>query len=201
MPFLMLQQSALRNSRHLVGRGLLSTQRWLSSNPTAASAVELSSPWLENGVYKSFHKGQFQSSAATSFHSVYNPATNEVVGKVPDTTKSEFEDVMTTAQAAFEDWRTVPVHQRQRVMLEYQRLLREHLTDLAGLITLENGKTLADAKGDVIRGLEVVETACQVAPQMLGDSLAGISSNMDCISYREPLGVCAGIGEFERWWI
>jgi malonate-semialdehyde dehydrogenase (acetylating)/methylmalonate-semialdehyde dehydrogenase len=159
--------------------------------------VELSSPWLENGVYKSFHKGKFQSSAATSFHSVYNPATNEEVGKVPDTTKAEFEDVMTTAQAAFEDWKTVPVHQRQRVMLEYQRLLREHLTDLAGLITLENGKTLADAKGDVIRGLEVVETACQVAPHMLGDSLAGISSNMDCTSYREPLGVCAGVGEFE----
>jgi malonate-semialdehyde dehydrogenase (acetylating)/methylmalonate-semialdehyde dehydrogenase len=175
----------------------MNSTRLFSANPTAASSMDLSSPWLDKGVYKYFHQGKFVSSSATSFHEVYNPATNELVGKVPDTTDTEFEEVMKTAQAAFEDWKKVPVHQRQRVMLEYQRLLRENLTDLAGLITLENGKTLADAKGDVIRGLEVVETACQVAPHLLGDSLAGISSNMDCTSYREPLGVCAGVGTFK----
>ena len=81
-------------------------------------------------------------------------------------------------------------------MLEYQRLIRENTNELAGLITLENGKTIADAKGDVFRGLEVVETACHTAPLLLGDSLAGIASNIDCTSYREPLGVCAGIGEY-----
>ena len=166
--------------------------------PTVDSATALSKEfWLDpkTGLYKNYLNGAFVASEATSFHSVFNPATNELIGKIPDTTDAEFETTMEVAQAAFEDWRTVPVQQRQRVMLEYQRLIREHTNELAGLITLENGKTIADAKGDVFRGLEVVETACQAAPNLLGDSLAGISSSMDCVSYREPLGVCAGIGE------
>lgn len=200
MPMFALRQS-LRSSRSASKAVAAwtpgSCSRLFSSNPTADSALEMSSTWLENGVYKYFHKGKFTSSSgASSFHDVYNPATNVRVGRVPDTTDSEFDNVMQTAQEAYEDWRTVPVHQRQRVMLEYQRLLRTHLTDLAGLITLENGKTLADAKGDVIRGLEVVETACQIAPHLQGDSLAGVSSSMDCVYYREPLGVCAGVGMF-----
>ena len=165
--------------------------------PTVESATALSREfWLDpkTGIYKNYLNGAFVASEATSFHSVFNPATNELIGKIPDTTNAEFETTMKVAQAAFEDWRTVPVQQRQRVMLEYQRLIREHTNELAGLITLENGKTIADAKGDVFRGLEVVETACQAAPILLGDSLAGISSAIDCVSYREPLGVCAGIG-------
>jgi malonate-semialdehyde dehydrogenase (acetylating) / methylmalonate-semialdehyde dehydrogenase len=64
------------------------------------------------------------------------------------------------------------------------------------LITEENGKTLADARGDVFRGLEMVESACFMAPKMLGDSLQGIAKDMDCVSYREPLGVCAAIVPF-----
>jgi malonate-semialdehyde dehydrogenase (acetylating)/methylmalonate-semialdehyde dehydrogenase len=100
------------------------------------------------------------------------------------------------AKDAFEEWKLVPVQQRQRVMLKYQQAIRDRTEDLAYLISLENGKTLADARGDVFRGLEMVEAACQTAPLMLGDSLSGISSNMDCVSYREPLGVCAGICPF-----
>lgn len=167
--------------------------------PTEASMKALSHQhWLDesSGIYKNFLNGKFVESSASSFYPVVNPATNEEIGKIPETPDSEFEAVMATAQAAYEDWRTVPVQQRQRVMLEYQRLIRENTNELAGLITLENGKTIADAKGDVFRGLEVVETACQAAPQLLGDSLAGIGSTIDCISYREPMGVCAGIGEF-----
>lgn len=168
--------------------------------PTVYSATALSKEfWLdpETGIYKNYLSGKFVTSPkATSFHSVFNPATNELIGSVPDTTDADFENTMAVAQAAFEDWRTVPVQQRQRVMLEYQRLIREHTNELAGLITLENGKTIADAKGDVFRGLEVVESACQVAPALLGDSLAGLSTSIDCVSYREPLGVCAGIAPF-----
>jgi len=154
--------------------------------------------WLgpSTGLYKNYVSGKFVASSNTeTFHPVFNPATNELVGNVPDTTDAEFDNVMATAQAAFENWKKVPVQQRQRVMLELQQLIRENTNELAGLITLENGKTIADAKGDVFRGLEMVETACQAAPHLLGDSLAGISSTIDCISYREPLGVCAGIGK------
>jgi hypothetical protein len=75
--------------------------------------------------------------------------------------------------------------------------LVDHIKDShAYLITLENGKTLANAKGDVFCGLEIVESACFVAPQLLGDSMSGISRSMDCVSFREPLGVVAGICPF-----
>ena len=197
-PILLLRQSF----RARIGTVWLSSRDFGSmadeALPTIDSATELSKKfWLDpkSGIYKNYLCDDFVASKATSFHPVFNPATNELIGKVPDTTDAEFEKTMEVAQAAFQDWRTVPIQQRQRVMLEYQRLIREHTNELAGLITLENGKTIADAKGDVFRGLEVVETACQAAPNLLGDSLAGISTSIDCVSYREPLGVCAGIGE------
>ena len=197
-PVLLLRQSFRSSLRRPVVT--LSSRSFANDAlPTADSATALSKEsWLDptTGVYKNYLRGKFVASSASSFHPVFNPATNELIGKVPDTTDAEFDYVMAVAQAAFEDWRTVPVQQRQRVMLEYQRLIREHTHELAGLITLENGKTIADAKGDVFRGLEVVESACQAAPLLMGDSLAGISSTMDCMSFREPLGVCAGIGEF-----
>jgi len=156
--------------------------------------------WLDQGakepVYKYWDNGAFVESEAKSFIPVRNPATNEVIGSVPEQTDAEFEKVMKTAQEAFKDWKKVPVQQRQRVMFEYQSLIRKNMDEIAKLITLENGKTLADARGDVFRGLEVVETACNVSQHMLGDSLKGIASTVDCISYREPLGVCAGIAPF-----
>jgi malonate-semialdehyde dehydrogenase (acetylating) / methylmalonate-semialdehyde dehydrogenase len=196
-PIFLLKQT-IRSSQRGGRATALSCARPFSAAPTAESIMALSKEhWLDAGVYKNHVKGAFVTvSSPNTYHSVFNPATNELVGKVPETSDAEFDDIMATAQKAYEDWRNVPVQQRQRVMLEYQRLIRENTNELAGLITLENGKTIADAKGDVFRGLEVVETACQVAPLLLGDSLAGIGSTIDCISFREPLGVCAGIGTY-----
>lgn len=97
---------------------------------------------------------------------------------------------------AFCKWKEVPVQQRQRVMFQYQSLIRERLEDIAKLITLENGKTLQDAQGDVFRGLEVVETACMLGNEMKGETLNQISRGMDIITLRQPLGVCAGITPF-----
>lgn len=130
-------------------------------------------------------------------HAVRNPATNEIVGMVPEQSDQEFNETVQLAQDAFHEWKRVPLSQRQRVMLKLQKAIREdYMDDLAYLITLENGKTMADSKGDVFRGLEMVESACWMAPNLLGDSMAGISSTMDCVSYREPLGVTAGICPF-----
>lgn len=196
-PIFLLKQT-IRSSQRVGSATALSSARLFSAAPTAESMVALSKEhWLdpETGVYKNYVNRAFvPASSPNTYHSVFNPATNELIGKVPETSDSEFDAILATAQKAYEDWRYVPVQQRQRVMLEFQRLIRENTNELAGLITLENGKTIADAKGDVFRGLEVVETACQVAPLLLGDSVAGIGSTIDCISYREPLGVCAGIG-------
>jgi malonate-semialdehyde dehydrogenase (acetylating)/methylmalonate-semialdehyde dehydrogenase len=158
------------------------------------------------GFFTNFSDNQCVASSASTVASdgtdttagiVFNPATNHVLGHVPETTAEEFDSMVLKSQEAFESWSTVPVAQRQRVMASYQALIRERTDDLAALITAENGKTLADARGDVFRGLEVVETAAaSVAFSMRGDSLRGLSSTVDCVSYRRPLGVTAGICPF-----
>ena len=130
-------------------------------------------------------------------HPVRNPATQELVGMVPELSTQEFNETVQLSRDAFDEWKKVPIPQRQRIMFQLQHAIREtYMNDLAYLISLENGKTLADARGDVFRGLEMVESACWMAPNLLGDSMAGISSTMDCVSYREPLGVTAGICPF-----
>lgn len=159
----------------------------------------VSADWLEEGdlpTYKAWRDGAFVSSTARKFYPVTNPATNQVIAQVPQNTSQELDAAVSSAKDAFSDWKQVPIQQRQRVMLEYQKLIRDNTDELAYWITLENGKTLADARGDIFRGLEVVETACNMADKLLGESLGGISSGMDTVSYRQPLGVCAGIAPF-----
>ena len=167
-----------------------------------SAATAMTQDWLQQEsnddtpVYKSWVNGSFCSSSATEFFPVTNPATNQVIGRVPQNTPEELSQAMECAQDAFESWKKVPIQQRQRCMLEYQALIRQHTDELAHIITHENGKTLADARGDIFRGLEVVETTCMMADKLLGESLGGIASSMDCVSYRQPLGVCAGIAPF-----
>ena len=107
-------------------------------------------------------------------------------------------DMLHKAQEAYQNWSTVPVQQRQRVMLKYQQIIRERMDDvLVPCLTAENGKTYQDAHGDIFRGLEVVEQAsAAVALQMQGQSLRGLASTVDCVSYRRPLGVVAGLCPF-----
>lgn len=156
-------------------------------------------PWLSNtnnNSYQYYQNGKYLTSQGSPAYTVRNPATQEVIGTVPELTPAEFDKTVALAKDAFREWKLVPIQQRQRVMLNFQQTIRDHMNDLAYLVTLENGKTLADAKGDVFRGLEMVESACFMAPSMVGDSLAGISRDMDCVSIREPLGVCAAIMPF-----
>ena len=154
-------------------------------------------PWLtKDEEYKYLHDGSYVESKTKDYIDVTNPATNQVISKVPELTADEFEQVVQTSHQAFLDWRNVPILQRQPIMLEFQASIRNHMDDLCHIITQENGKTLADAKGDVIRGLEMVESACYVAPRVLGDAMMGLSNTIDCVSYKEPLGVTAGICPF-----
>ncbi len=100
---------------------------------------------------------------------------------------------MDTAKAAFPDWKSTPVQKRQRVMFELQRLIKENNPRIAEKITREQGKSIADANGDIFRGLEVVEVSTGAASLLLGDFLGNVSDMIDIHSRREPLGVCAGI--------
>merc|ERR1719278_1512778 len=127
---------------------------------------------------------------------VHNPATNQVVTKVPQSTQAEMENAVESAKSAGRTWSRSSPMARQQIMFKYQQLIKHHLDDIAKLITVEQGKTLPDAQGDVMRGLQVVEQACSVTNLLIGENLVGVSKDMDPTCHRTPLGVCAGIAPF-----
>lgn len=102
---------------------------------------------------KLFIDGQFVESKTSNWLELYNPATNELVTKVPEATASELQDAVESAKQAYQSWKNTSVMSRQQVMLKLQALLRRDIKKLAANITLEQGKTLPDAEGDVTRGI------------------------------------------------
>jgi malonate-semialdehyde dehydrogenase (acetylating)/methylmalonate-semialdehyde dehydrogenase len=140
--------------------------------------------------------GQFVTSSSTSFINVQNPATNEDISQIPISTKDDINSAIQSAQKAFETWKKVPVSQRARLMLRYQHLLKEHHDEIAIILSKETGKTFEDAKGDVWRGIEVVEQAANVASMMMGETVENVAKNIDTYSMIQPLGVCLGITPF-----
>mmetsp|Transcript_28350 Transcript_28350/g.92587 ORF Transcript_28350/g.92587 Transcript_28350/m.92587 type:complete len:524 (+) Transcript_28350:2-1573(+) len=140
--------------------------------------------------------GKLVESKATSFYDVHDPATQEVVTRVPLATAAELNLAVDNAKEAFVAWRRTPVSTRQRVMFKLQGIIREHMDELSASITREQGKTLADARGDVFRGLEVVEQACGMGNMVMGELVENVSNRMDTYSIRQPLGVTAGICPF-----
>nr|AQM36715.2 aldehyde dehydrogenase [Crocus sativus]AWN56747.1 aldehyde dehydrogenase 6 [Crocus sativus]AWO14303.1 aldehyde dehydrogenase 6B2 [Crocus sativus] len=143
-----------------------------------------------------FIGGQFLESRSESSIDVINPATQEIVSRVPLTTNEEFKAAVGAAKSAFPKWRNTPITARQRVMFKLQELIRRDMDKLALNITTEQGKTLKDAQGDVFRGLEVVEHACGMGTLQMGEYVSNVSHGIDTYSIREPLGVCAGICPF-----
>lgn len=125
-----------------------------------------------------------------------NPATNEVITMVPKSTQEEMENAVEAAKAAYRTWSKTSILSRQQVMFRYQHIIRNNMKELAKSITTEQGKTLVDAEGDVLRGLQVVEHCCSITSLQLGETMPGIAKDMDTHSYRTPLGVCAGITPF-----
>jgi len=140
--------------------------------------------------------GKFLDSSTDKWVDVHNPATNEVVTQVPCTTNDEMNAAVASAKEAYKTWGKTSALYRQGIMFKYQELIKKHLRDIAGLITIEQGKTLADAEGDVIRGLQVVEHCCSITNLLLGETMPGITKDMDLTCFRVPIGVCAGIAPF-----
>ncbi|XP_030786737.1 methylmalonate-semialdehyde dehydrogenase [acylating], mitochondrial isoform X2 [Rhinopithecus roxellana] len=168
-----------------------------------SSKVKSSSAWYSTSSFSSsvpavklFIDGKFVESKSDKWIEIHNPATNEVIGRVPQATKAEMDAAIASCKRAFPAWADTSVLSRQQVLLRYQQLIKENLKEIAKLITLEQGKTLADAEGDVFRGLQVVEHACSVTSLMMGETMPSITKDMDLYSYRLPLGVCAGIAPF-----
>jgi malonate-semialdehyde dehydrogenase (acetylating)/methylmalonate-semialdehyde dehydrogenase len=130
------------------------------------------------------------------FSDVFNPATGEVQARCPLASVEEMQQAVAAAQAAQPAWGATNPQRRARVMMEFVRLLNRDMDKLAEALSREHGKTFPDAKGDVQRGLEVVEY-CIGAPQLLkGEFTDGAGPGIDIYSMRQPLGVCAGITPF-----
>ncbi len=140
--------------------------------------------------------GKFVESKSTEWRNVVNPATQEVLARVPFATPDEIEAAVASAKEAFKTWRKTPVGARARIFLKLQQLIREHMAELAAILTAEQGKTLPDAEGDVFRGLEVVEHAAGIGNLQLGELANNVANGVDTYTLLQPLGVCAGITPF-----
>ncbi|XP_057328141.1 probable methylmalonate-semialdehyde dehydrogenase [acylating], mitochondrial [Microplitis mediator] len=145
---------------------------------------------------KMFIDGQFVESKSTEFIDVHDPATNKLLCRTPKSTKSEMESAVASAKNAYEKWRDTSVLTRQGLMLRYQALIREHSKEIAANLVKENGKTMADAEGDVLRGLQVVDACTAIPVLQMGESTPNVAKDMDIISYKIPLGVTASICPF-----
>ncbi|KAL1131922.1 hypothetical protein AAG570_011533 [Ranatra chinensis] len=145
---------------------------------------------------KLFINGKTVESQTTEWIDLYNPATNELVTRVPKSTKAEMDAAVSSAKEAFKSWSKTSILTRQQIMFKFQNIIRQNMKSLAENITLEQGKTLIDAEGDVLRGLQVVEHCCSIPTLQLGETLAGVAKDLDIVSYRVPLGVTAGITPF-----
>lgn len=142
-----------------------------------------------------FMNNKFTTSSATDWTEVCDPATNSLVTRVPQSTTNEMRTAVDAAEAAFPAWRAKSIMARQQIMFRFVSLIRQHWDRLAANITLEQGKTFDDAKGDVLRGLQVAETACGITSQIPGDVLE-VAKDMETRSYHVPLGVVAAICPF-----
>ncbi|MET1256275.1 CoA-acylating methylmalonate-semialdehyde dehydrogenase [Aliikangiella maris] len=127
---------------------------------------------------------------------VFNPAIGEQVSQVIIADEHQIQSTIKTAQQAFALWSLTSPAKRARVLFKFRELLEKNLERLAGIITQEHGKTFADAKAEVIRGLEVIEFSCGISSQLGGQFSDNVSTQVDCTGFRQPIGVCLGITPF-----
>lgn len=140
--------------------------------------------------------GKLIESKTKVWKDVVNPATQEVLARVPFATADEINLAIACAADAFKTWKNTPIGARARIMLKLQELIRRDTKKLAACLTAEQGKTLPDAEGDIFRGLEVVEHACSIGTLTLGEIAENVAGGIDTYFIRQPIGVCAGITPF-----
>ncbi|KAI4526288.1 Methylmalonate-semialdehyde dehydrogenase [Schizophyllum commune Loenen D] len=193
-------------SRALLRRTSLSARLFATSASRSAlsatalpHAEKLSAEWkgtsMTGGKTKNFIGGEFAESQASEWIDVVDPSTQTLLSRVPQTTQTEFEQAVDAASEAFKTWSRTSVLKRQNFVLRLQQLLRENADAIANSIVLEQGKTLPDAHGDLLRGLQVVETAAAATTTLMGNILE-VSKDMDTYARKVPLGVCASIAPF-----
>ena len=143
-----------------------------------------------------FINGKWEAAADRPLHPITNPATGEVIARVPYATPEDVDRAVHAAHAAFLEWREVPVVERVQVLYRYKMLLEKHADAIARIMSTENGKTLEDARGSVRRAIQMVEVSCGMPSLMMGYSLENVAKGIDSQTIRQPLGVCVGITPF-----
>lgn len=145
---------------------------------------------------KNYIGGEWVDAETSQTEPVYNPATGKIIAEVPLSTKEDVERAVQAAKEAFSSWSKTPVPRRARILFKYQQLLVEKWEELAELVTLENGKSLTEARGEVQRGIECVEFAAGAPTLMMGKQLPDIATGLESGMYRYPIGVIGGITPF-----
>ncbi len=140
--------------------------------------------------------GEWVAAQATTTEPVYNPASGAIIARVPLGARADVDAAVAAAKAAFPAWAATPVVERARVLFRYHTALEAAFEELAQLVTRENGKTIDDARGEVRRGIEVVEFACGAPSLLIGESARDIARGIDSETLRFPLGVVVGITPF-----
>jgi len=148
------------------------------------------------GDLKNFIGGEWVSAQTTQYLDVPNPATEELLARVPLSTAADVDAAARAARRAFADWSEVPVPERATYMFRFREAVLDNREELIRLVTTENGKIYADSAGEVRRGIEVIDFACGMPTLMMGTNLDQISRGIDSELVRFPVGVCAGITPF-----
>lgn len=143
-----------------------------------------------------FINGKKQADSHDKYHKVYNPALGTVAGNVAFANEKEINQAIAAAKIAFPEWaNTIPLR-RARVIFKFKELLEKNIDELAELITREHGKVLADARGSILRGIELTEFACGIPNLLKGNFSENVGTNVDSYTMRQPLGVCVGVTPF-----
>src|SRR5580700_2001654 len=140
--------------------------------------------------------GAWEKPEGRTLQAVTNPATGAVLADVPYASEADVDRAVRSAHEAFLKWREVPVVDRVQVLYRYKTLLDKYANDVARILTLENGKTIDDARAEVRRMIQMVEVACGMPSLMMGHSLNDLAAGIDCKTIRQPIGVCVGITPF-----
>jgi len=143
-----------------------------------------------------FIAGRFETSASDRVGDVFNPSTGRVQARVPFATAEDINRAVSAAADALPSWSETPAVDRARVMFRFRELMQARFEELAALVTREHGKTIAEARAEMQRGIEMVEFACGIPSLLMGQSLENIAASVDCETMRHPVGVCAGITPF-----
>ncbi|GEQ67095.1 hypothetical protein JCM33374_g758 [Metschnikowia sp. JCM 33374] len=189
----------LRLTSKTVGSGLRRSVRSVSTLALNSSASNYPtkhvSPGTEPYLTPSFHDGKLVKSESNTWFDIHDPATNQVISKVPQSTPEELENAVASAEEAFHTWKNYSIIKRQGIAFKFVELLKKNHDRIAAMIVLEQGKTFADAKGDVLRGLQVAEAACNAPNDLMASSLE-VATDMETKMVREPLGVVGSICPF-----